>query len=79
MATSVCFPQTENGSDKTSICLLQLEKEYGQNFHLFAAIGKGIWIFVFLGRQRINSNCRLLFQQTSHLWEGCLDVLSTHV
>ncbi len=33
------------------------------NFHLFAANGKGKWMFVILGRQTINGNQQLLCQQ----------------
>ncbi len=43
----------------SSICLLLTAK-----IRLFAANGNGKRKFVFLGRQMINGNRRLLFQQT---------------
>jgi hypothetical protein len=44
------FAANTKGKRQTSICLLQMETEN--------------WKFVFIGRQTINSNRRLLFQQT---------------
>ncbi len=40
------------------------QKTETANFSFFTANGKRKWNFVFLGRQTINGNRRLLFQQT---------------
>jgi hypothetical protein len=48
----------------TSVCLLQTEIGNSKEFLFVAANERGKQKFVFLGQQRINSNQRLLFQQT---------------
>ncbi len=49
-----------------------IQKTETVNFRLFVANGNGKQKFVFLGRQTINSNRRLLFQQT------CLSIVQTY-
>ncbi len=46
------------------ICIhIYVNTENG-HFRLFAANGNGKWNYVFIGRQEINGNRRLLFQPT---------------
>jgi hypothetical protein len=49
------------------------------NFCSLAANGKGKQKFVFIGRQTINSNEQLLFQQTCPSMPMCICIYIVHV
>jgi hypothetical protein len=49
-----------NGKKTTFLCLLQMENGNGK-LPFVAENRNGKWMFVFLSRQAINSNRRLLF------------------
>jgi hypothetical protein len=69
--------QTENGTNgKQQLPFVFCKRKAGiSNFSLFAAIRNRKLIFVFLGRQAINGNRRLLLQQTCpSMGDGSIDL-----
>ncbi len=57
------IPQTDNGTNGKRQLLFFLRERETANLRLFAANGNGEQTLVFLGRQTINGNRRLLLQQ----------------